>query len=211
MLRFSKFLFFAALFAAALLACSSAIKNSTPAVSRQHRDSVLKSSSLGRVHRLCDSLLPYLKKNGYSTQFMLIADMQVHMHLNRFYMVHPLTKKIYHSSLVAHGQGGGSKWDSVVFSNVPGSLCSSEGKYKIGSSYVGNYGKGYKLLGLDKTNSNALKRLIVLHAYETQTDKEYGKPNYLSSGCPMLSPRSFHICDSLIALQKKPVLLFVAR
>lgn len=172
-------------------------------------DKSAKNASEKKALRFADSMRPWLRKNGYSTSLLFVADMDLHIFIKRFYVIHVDSNRILKSFLVAHGKGKGSTWDSVVFSNVPGSLCSSPGRYKLGKSYFGEFGKGYKLHGLDASNSNALKRLIVFHAFSTQTEEEYGKPNYLSSGCPMLAVRSFAYCDSMIQQEKKPVMMVV--
>ncbi len=52
------------------------------------------------------------------------------------------------------------------------------------NSYVGTFGKSYRLKGLDKTNSNALKRAIVLHSYDCIPDTETRNLACLSLGCP---------------------------
>ena len=172
-------------------------------------DKIAKESSLKTAIHFADSLRHFLKRNGYSSRLIFIADMNLHMFVNRFYAINPDSSKVLGTFLVAHGRGGRSKWDSVAFSNVPGSLCTSKGRYKIGNSYYGEFGKGYKLFGLDATNNNAFKRLVVFHSYFDQTESEYSKPNYMSSGCPMLAPKSFYFCDSLVQKEKKPVMMVI--
>lgn len=162
-----------------------------------------------RAQRYIDSIKPWLVDNGYSTSLMFIADMSLPMNIKRFYVVNPDSQKLLASFLVAHGNGRGSTIDKAVFSNTPGSLCSSEGRYEIGGSYYGNYGKSYRLLGLDASNSNAFDRAIVFHSFKDQTDEEYSMPNYFSSGCPMIARPSFEYCDSLIQLQEQPVMLVI--
>lgn len=172
-------------------------------------DVLKKIASASKALNFSDSMRRYLKKNGYSSQLFFVADMGLHMYIKRFYAIDADSGKILYSCLVAHGKGGGSKWDSVAFSNIPGSLCSSKGRYKIGKSYMGEFGKGYKLHGLDNSNNNAFRRLVVFHSFSTQTAEEYSRPSYMSSGCPMLAPRDFKYCDSLIQRVKKPVMLVI--
>jgi L,D-transpeptidase catalytic domain len=168
-----------------------------------------KSQSAAKAQNYIDSMRDWLEENGYSTELMFVADMSLRMNIKRFYAVNPDSQKLLKAFIVAHGSGGGSTLSNAVFSNIPGSLCTSEGRYRIGDPYTGNYGKSYRLHGLDRTNSNALSRLIVFHSYRDQTDKEYSGPNYFSSGCPMVAKSSFNYCDSLIQLQNKPVLMVI--
>jgi len=62
-----------------------------------------------------------------------------------------------------HGRGSGRKY-ARRFSNTVNSKCTALGMYVITSSYQGHYGLTYRLYGMDKKNSNALKRGIVIHA-----------------------------------------------
>jgi hypothetical protein len=172
-------------------------------------DKLDKNQSAEKAQTFIDSMRNWLDENGYSTDLMFIADMGLRMNIKRFYAVNPDSQKLLKAFLVSHGSGGGSTLTNAVFSNLPGSYCSSKGRYKIGESYMGNYGKSYRLHGLDKSNSNALDRLIVFHSYRDQTDKEYSGPNYFSQGCPMVAKSSFDFCDSLIQLQTKPVMLVI--
>ena len=96
----------------------------------------------------------------------------------------------------------------MVFSNTENSYQSSLGKYEIGSSYTGKFGKAYRLKGLDKTNSNALKRAIVLHSYYCISDVETKELACLGLGCPMLSPNFFKVAEKYIDGSKKPIILY---
>jgi hypothetical protein len=97
-----------------------------------------------------------------------------------------------------------------VFSNTDGSGCSSLGKYRIGSPYAGRFGLAYKLIGLDKTNDQAFRRSIVLHAYncvpETETDPY---PICNSLGCAMVSPGFLRSLQPVIDGSPRPILLWI--
>jgi hypothetical protein len=68
--------------------------------------------------------------------------------------------------LVAHGRGSDPEHTGLLqtFSNVEGSLASSEGAYLTGEPYVGIHGASRRLRGLDPTNDQAEARAIVIHA-----------------------------------------------
>lgn len=171
--------------------------------------SAFKNVSRKNALDTAKTLLPWLQKNGYSTRLLFLADMNLSMQVKRFYVINPDSMTIMNSFLVAHGSGMGSTHDSVVFSNTPGSLCTSKGKYKLGGTLYGEYGKGYYMDGLESCNSNARKRLIVFHYYTPQTTEEYHERNFFSFGCPMIAQSSFDYCDSLIQREKKPVLMYI--
>lgn len=175
---------------------------SLPSSESVSSEQALKHTSEIRALRKADSMLPSLKAGGYNTSLFFVGDLSLPMDIRRFYVIDADSHRIRHRFLMAHGSGGGSTIDSAVLSNRPGSLCSSPGRYLLGDTFWGEYGKGYRLHGLDATNSNALSRLIVFHYYLPQTSEEHSYPLFFSSGCPLLSHADFQICDAL--LRKTP-------
>ena len=152
----------------------------------------------------------YAQKKGYSNRYCFLLDMRLHSGLKRFF-VYDLTKNtIAFSGLVAHGSCEDEFLIQAKFSNKPGGGCSSIGVYKVGCSYYGQYGKAYKLYGLENSNSNAFKRAVVLHSYSCVPDQEiYPKPLCNSSGCAMVSSAFLKNLSSLIDKSNKPILLWI--
>ena len=110
--------------------------------------------------------LEYCKKNGYSTEYCLLVDYGRHSGRVRFFVWDFEKEKPVLKSLCAHGYGKGSTARRPVFSNEPGSFCSSLGHYSVGKEKIMSKPKGRKALllyGKDKTNSNALHRGILIH------------------------------------------------
>ena len=113
-----------------------------------------------------EEALEYCNKNGYSTEYCLLVDYGRHSGRVRFFLWDFEKEKPVLKSLCAHGYGKGSTARRPVFSNEPGSFCSSLGHYKVGKEKTMNKPKGRKALvlyGKDKTNSNALQRGILIH------------------------------------------------
>jgi hypothetical protein len=86
------------------------------------------------------------------------------------------------------------------------------GKYKIGERGYSNWGINikYSLHGLEASNSNAFKRLIVFHSWEVVQDEEIypdGTPE--GWGCPTISNKSMKLTDPLLKLSEKPVLMWI--
>ena len=149
-------------------------------------------------------------KNGYNKDFAFLLDMKISSGKNRFFVVNLKNGKIINRGLVAHGYGSNILIsDSLQFSNVPNSMATSLGKYRIGKSYYGKFGKSYKLYGLDKTNSNAYARNIVLHGYKYVPELEVKGTICNSKGCPMVSYGFFKEIDGLIEQSKSNILLYV--
>lgn len=70
------------------------------------------------------------------------------------------------SFLVAHGRGSDPAHTGwlKLFSNEPGSNATSQGAYLTGDYYTGQHGHSQRLVGLDRTNDNAMARAIVIHS-----------------------------------------------
>jgi hypothetical protein len=112
--------------------------------------------------------------------------------------------------LVTHGSGNQGISDSIIFSNKPGSNCSSPGRYKTGKPYYGKFGLAYKLYGLDKSNSNAFNRFVVLHAHCCVPDMEIAPQKIcMSWGCPTVSPLFLNHLKKYIDQSARPLLLWV--
>ena len=113
-----------------------------------------------------EEALEYCGENGYSTEYCLLVDYGRHSGRVRFFLWDFDKGKPLLKSLCAHGYGNGSTARRPVFSNDPGSFCSSLGHYRVGKEKTMSKPKGRKALllyGRDKTNSNALYRGILIH------------------------------------------------
>lgn len=142
----------------------------------------------------------------YNNQVAFYADLQQHSGRYRFFVLDLVHKKILHKGMVLNGK---EKNGQPVFSNVPGSQCSSRGLAKVGYSYHGRFGKAYKLIGLDATNSNMMARAVVLHSWRGVPNMQvpFRLPN--SEGCPTVSRSFMKILERYIDGSAKPVLLYI--
>lgn len=123
-----------------------------------------------------------------------VADFATHSALPRFHFAN-LENGTVQSFRVAHGTGSDPEHDGWLkwFSNTPGSNATSRGAYVSWEWYTGKYGTSVRLGGLDPDNSNALDRLIVMHA------ADYARPEHVerwgrlgrSNGCFAFAPDDF--------------------
>jgi len=152
----------------------------------------------------------YVIDNNFSTTYCFFVDMNIHSGRKRFFVYDLQNDMVVNSGLVAHGSCRESFLTQAKFSNVPGGGCSSMGKYRIGERYRGQYGKSYKLYGLESTNSNAYKRAVVLHGFSCVPDEEiYPKDVCNSLGCAMVSMNFFNKLAAIIDQSKKPIVLWI--
>ncbi|WP_343695997.1 murein L,D-transpeptidase catalytic domain-containing protein [Flavobacterium sp.] len=148
------------------------------------------------------------KSPKYNSDVVFFLDMKIESGRNRFFVYDLKNNKLLNKGLVGHGSGSetGIRGE-LKFSNVENSHCSSLGKYAIGGSYSGTFGKAYKLYGLDKTNNNAFNRNIVLHKYSEIPFEEQPYPICNSLGCPMVNEKFFSVLEKLIDNSKKKIIL----
>ena len=129
---------------------------------------------------------------------------------NRFFVYNLARDSVEIAGLVAHGSGIGKNNDIPTFSNTPNSYCTSLGKYKIGNSYNGKFGLAYKLYGLDKTNSKAFDRFVVLHAHACVPNEEVApSPICESWGCPTVAPAFLTQLKTYLDKSAEPSLLWI--
>lgn len=169
------------------------------------------------LQKKAQEALRYCKQKRFNTDFCILIDMGIHSGKKRFFVWDFKKQSLKQSFLVGHGCCS-NPWNNDAskshprFSNEDGSHCSSLGKYKIGARGKSAWGIGinYLLHGLEKSNSNALKRAIVLHSWHAMPDEEIfpdGAPE--GWGCPTLSNASFLWLDPMLSESKKPVLLWI--
>ena len=181
--------------------------------SSPYNKNVEVSDSFGLKAR-ADSAIVYCKKNGLSIEFCFLVDFSIHSGKKRFFIWDFEGDSVICSSLCAHGYGKNSTRGNPVFSNVEGSYCSSLGHYKVGARSYSNWGihVHYKLHGLESSNSNAFKRMIVLHSYgPVPCENIYPShlPLGMSQGCPVICNEAMRQADIMLKKEKAPVLLWI--
>lgn len=130
-----------------------------------------------------DSFAPLIQRNDN----LAIIDFTVYSGNRRFFMIDTATGRVqfWH---VAHGAGSDPQGTGTptLFSNIPESHMSSLGSYLVSETYQmkGN-GTAARMDGLEKSNSLARQRGIVMHsaAYVSDTLTKMG----MSWGCPAIS------------------------
>lgn len=190
-------------------------KNNLDAVRQQLTDRNFSrtdadSSTLYRLKQYRHVINSYTKTNGLNDHYCFLIDMNIPSGKKRFFIYDLLKDTVAEAGLVTHGSGNQGVSDSIIFSNKPGSNCSSPGRYKTGKPYYGKFGLAYKLYGLDKSNSNAFNRFVVLHAHGCVPDMEIAPQKIcMSWGCPTVSPLFLSRLRKYIDESDRPILLWV--
>ena len=186
------------------------IRNDKNVLTLDHAGVKSRAPDLGRIKKYANAIRTYAAKNQFNDRYCFLIDMSIASGFKRFFVYDLKIDSIVNAGMVAHGNGTSYLNDIPVFSNEPGSNCSSIGKYKIGRSYYGTFGLAYKLHGLDRTNSHAFDRFIVLHAHPCVPSSEIA-PHHIcrSWGCPTVAPLFLDQLRKYLDKPGKPILLWV--
>lgn len=176
----------------------------------QKRIGSQRANAFLQLHKKASAAKIFALEKGFSSRIAFLLDMRLPSGQKRFFIYDLQKDSLLASGLVAHGSCRQRFLAEAQFSNAVGCGCSAAGRYKVGGSYGGRFGKAFKLVGLDSTNYNAYQRNIVLHAYSCVPDEEvYPYPICNSLGCTMVSYKFLATAAGFIEAEKKPVLLWV--
>jgi hypothetical protein len=172
---------------------------------------------LTRTQQKAKQALSFCRRHNYNIRYCILIDMSLPSGVKRFVVWDFHKNDTLITGLISHGCGvmpwsGVWSKDKPAFSNVANSHCTSLGKYRVNARAASAWGirVKYFLNGLDTSNSNALKRDVVLHSWEAVPDKEV-YPNGIPEdwGCPAISNNTMKIVDALLRQQKKHLLLWI--
>lgn len=161
-----------------------------------------------RIHQKAQEAKVFVAKNNMNADWCMLLDFSYDLYTRRL-LIYDLKKdSIISRELVSHGNGRGSTPAQPVFSNEVGSNCSSLGKYRVGKRAYSNWGihVHYKLHGLEATNNNAYKRIVVLHSSQYAYCDD---PTSASNGCPIVCDDVMRYLDDKLSKATKPTLLWI--
>ena len=144
-------------------------------------------------------LKDYCASEGFNTDYAILVDYGRLSLQKRLFVYDFNQDKVVMKSFAGHGSGGGSTLLKADFSNSHGSHCSSLGHYKVGRNrmmYNHPSVPAYELIGLDKTNSNALARGILIHP----------SVGPLSWGCVTLPVARYHQLSEFLKTQRNVIM-----
>jgi len=176
---------------------------------KPEKKSVLTNSTFRILKSKAEEAKTFIKDKSYNEQICFLIDMSLPSGQNRFFVYDLKKDTIKNAGVVTHGRCNQQWLEGRKYSNEPGCGCTSLGKYKIANSYYGRFGLAYKLHGLDKTNNNAFKRFVVLHAHECVPETEIKDDICQSDGCPTVAPGYLQQLKPIIDKSTKPVLLWI--
>ena len=142
---------------------------SAPAVAARDNDEAILRE-LAASHELSapmENLISFRNDHGapLSARYWAIADFDRRSSEPRLFLFDVRDNHVQ-SYLCAHGKGSEGPTDdgyANIFSNQPGSNCTSLGVYRCAETYNGKHGFSMRLDGLEASNSNARARAVVVH------------------------------------------------
>lgn len=165
---------------------------STKLLLQTQRDWLLKSGQV--PERAFRKAWDYFAQNYHrirNKDYMTVVDYSKPSDEPRLFLINLKTGSV-EKHLVSHGinssgTGSQSKY-AVKYSNTPESKTSSYGPFLTGEDYVGRFGYSLRIDGQSPgINSNARKRAIVIHPWNTQAPPNGGRPQE-TWGCFGLDP-----------------------
>ena len=170
----------------------------------------VNAAAMFRLKQKATQFTVYNQDEQYETAYCFLIDMRIASGKKRFFVYDLKKDSLALAGLVTHGSGSEKRGDQLYFSNIPNSNCTSLGRYKIGASYQGKFGLAFKLYGLDKTNSKAFERFVVLHAHSCVPEEEVSPLLICESwGCPTVSPTFLTVLKKYIDKADKPIVLWI--
>lgn len=173
------------------------------------RELLEKRNTIARLQAKATIAKTFTEEKGYNSRYCFLIDMRIPSGQNRFFVYDLQKDSVLSSGLVTHGRCNEDWLEGRRYSNTVGGGCTSLGKYKIGIPYHGRFGLAFKLHGLDKSNDNAFRRYVVLHAHSCVPETEVDEEICQSDGCPTVSPRYLQALEQLIRQSSRPVLLWI--
>ena len=165
--------------------------------------------TIQKLRSKADDAALFAKQNNYNENTCFLIDMSLPSGQNRFFVYDLKKDTLQAAGLVTHGRCNEDWLEGRKYGNTVGCGCTSLGKYKIGYSYTGRFGLAFKLYGLEKTNSNAFSRFVVLHSHSCVPESEITDNICQSDGCPTVAPGFLQQLKVIINESKKPVLLWI--
>lgn len=154
----------------------------------------------------------YARRHNLSCNYVLLLDYSIPSGTPRLFVWDTEKNCIAARTYVMHGLGGGSTAEQPVFSNKVGSGCSSLGKFKVTKLHGSKLKRSYRLKGLERSNSNAFRRGIMIH--RSKWVDTWCKNTYIPlhepscQGCITVSTKGMDYLERLIDSESRPLLLW---
>lgn len=155
----------------------------------------------------------YAFKHGLSTNYCFFVNYGVPSGTPRFYVWDFARHEVVATARCMHGSGLTNTAAQPVFSNRVNSNCSSLGRFEVLRNEHGSrLRRSFRLQGLDKENSNAYSRGLLVHSSLWVDQHKHKKyiPLHTPScqGCVTISTHGMRYVERLVKNESKNILLW---
>ena len=116
------------------------------------------------IEERAEKALAFAHKYNMNEHYALFVDYGIPSGTPRLFVWDFQQKMIVASTYVMHGPGGGSTDESPRFSNLPGSECSSLGRFLVTKKQGTKLKRSFRLKGMDIDNLTAYSRGLMIHS-----------------------------------------------
>lgn len=159
-----------------------------------------------------EKALQYAERKGLNDNYCLFLDYSIPSGKPRLFVWSFAENRVVYSAHAMHGPGKGSTDKTPVFSNVPGSKCSSVGRFEVTRDRGKRNKSGLRLKGLERSNNCAYGRGIMIHGSRYVDANKWRKYIPLNAkscqGCVTVSTRDMAYINKLVGKEKGNLLLW---
>ena len=159
-----------------------------------------------------EKALKYAERKGLNENYCLFLDYGIRSGKPRLFVWSFGENKVVYSAYAMHGPGKGSTDEKPVFSNVPGSKCSSIGRFEVTKVHGRRNKTGLRLKGMELSNSSAYGRGIMIHGSKWVDSNKWRRYTPLNAkscqGCVTVSSRDMAYISKLVEKEKMNLLLW---
>ena len=164
------------------------------------------------IEERAEKALAFARRHNMNEHYALFVDYAIPSGTPRLFVWDFHQRKIVASTYVMHGPGGGSTAERPVFSNKPGSECSSLGRFLVTKEHGYTLKRSFRIKGLDMDNQSAYARGLMIHGSSFLDGHVWMRyiPLHRAScqGCVTVTSRGMDYLWSLVNKEKKPILLW---
>ena len=164
------------------------------------------------IEQRADEALAFAHRHNMNEHYALFVDYSIPSGRPRLFVWDFHKHKILTSSYVMHGPGRGSTAKRPVFSNEPGSECSSLGRFLVTKEHGATLKRSFRLKGMDADNQTAYARGLMIHSSGWVNNHCWMNyiPLHRSScqGCVTVSSKGRKYLWKLVNNEEKPLLLW---
>lgn len=164
------------------------------------------------IEERAEQALKYAGRKGMSTNYCVFVDYGIPSGSPRVFVWSFAEGRVVYRGHAMHGPGKGSTAETPVFSNAPGSHCSSVGKFEVTRRHGKRNKTGYYLKGLERSNSRAYYRGIMIHSsrwVDRNASRKYIPLNARCClGCVTVSTRDMRYIGRLVEKEDRHLLLW---